>query len=396
MKKFVISFFCVMLVVLMMLGITTPVTVNAAGGILRVGPGQLYLTIQDAVDDAKQGAKILVYPGTYKESVKVQTNNLQIIAQDSGVTVYSPTGLEAAFTVRADHVVIRGFDQLTGTACTPGINFEGSYNTFADNIINPGSCSGINAIMCRDTDGGSNYNRIENNTIVHADIGIEIFAWDALNVGNIIKNNTINLISDLGIGVENGIGFTISGNRIPTSGFNCIWVIASNNVAQGYHHIIDNTVTDSWGEGGIVLQAKNSTRLSHNHIAKNEISDHHSFSGIYLYADPDATLSDNLILDNKVTDNYYNGIFLETGVINNRIFNNYVMNNANNGLLVFGDNNRIFNNYVTTNSADGIVVESDNNNIIGNTAFGNHDWDLIDTGEGNLWRNNEYGSANWE
>jgi parallel beta-helix repeat protein len=376
MKKIVISFFCVMLVVLMILGITTPVTVNAAGGKLRVGPGQPYSTIQEAVDDAKQGAKILVYPGYYEENVYVQTNNLQIIAESDGVTVYSPTEGEAPFTVHADHVTIRGFNELTGVEeCVPGIVFEGSYNTFEGNVINPGSCPGVHALVCIDQDGGSNYNRIENNTIMHADLGIVITAWEALNIGNIIKNNTINEIAQNGIAVENGIGFTISGNRITQSTFgDSIMVTADNNISQGYHHITYNTVQRSAGDGGIALYAWDNTKLSHNLIAHNDISGGISMSEIFLYADPGATVSNNLIMDNYVTDNSFNGIMLLPGV----------------------NNNRIFNNKVTYNWANGIVVESDNNKIIGNTSLNNDLLDLVDTGEGNLWRNNEYETSNWE
>jgi pectin methylesterase-like acyl-CoA thioesterase len=50
---------------------------------LTVGPGQEYETIQDAVDAAKQGSKILVfplvYPDLYEENVLITKNNLQII-----------------------------------------------------------------------------------------------------------------------------------------------------------------------------------------------------------------------------------------------------------------------------------------------------------------------------
>jgi len=162
--------------------------------------------------------------GYYEESVLVTTDNLKIIAKDGGT---------AAFTIYADRVTIRGFDRLTGIMdCVPGIQFEGSYNIFADNIIDPGSCPGVNALVCRDNDGGSNYNRIENNTIMHVDLGIVMTSVNsaALNIGNIIRNNTINNISQTGIVVENGLGFNVSGNTIPGSIIgHCITVIGDNN-----------------------------------------------------------------------------------------------------------------------------------------------------------------------
>ena len=160
---------------------------------LRVGPGQDYTTIQDAVDAAKQGSRILVYPALYKESVLITKNNLWIIAQGEGVIVKPPH--TAGFEVNADHVTIRGFEIAFGAECAPAIAFEGSHNTFAENYAYlDATCLGVNALVCRDRDGGSDYNTVEHNTINSADLGIVITAVtpDAINTGNIIRdNNTI-------------------------------------------------------------------------------------------------------------------------------------------------------------------------------------------------------------
>ena len=50
----------VLVVVLMALAM--PASAAGKGNILRVGPGQEHETIQAAVDAAKKGSKILVYP----------------------------------------------------------------------------------------------------------------------------------------------------------------------------------------------------------------------------------------------------------------------------------------------------------------------------------------------
>jgi parallel beta-helix repeat protein len=374
MKKFAL-FRWVILVVAVALAITRPVSASAWGGTLEVGLDKPYQTIQDAVADARWGDTVLVYEGYYEESVLVTTDNLKIIAVDEGVTVFSPNGGTAAFTVYANRVTIRGFDELTGIMdCVPGIQFEGSYNTFADNTINPGSCPGVNALVCRDDDGGSNYNRIENNTIMHADLGIVMTSvtTDALNIGNIIRNNTLNHISATGIVVENGLGFDISGNTIPESVTgHCISVIADNDTPQGHHRITNNEISHC-SEYGIALWADNSTTLSHNRIDKNEVS--FSTTGINLYADPDATVSRTLIQDNTVYHNYVNGITLEAGASSNVLSANYVVTNTNDGIQVVGDHNK----------------------IIQNTSLGNGIWDLADEGTGNIWLGNEYDTASWE
>lgn len=375
MKNRAFSILCVLVVVSTVLLMTMPVSAKGWEVTLRVGPGQEYETIQSAVDDARQGDTILVYPGFYEESVLVTTDHLEIIAESDGVTVFSPNGGTAAFTVFANHVTIRGFDELTGIEdCVPGIEFEGSHNTFAENVINPGSCPGVNAFVCRDPDGGSNFNRIENNTIVHGDLGIVMTSTsaDALNIGNIIKNNTINDIWVAGICVQNGRGFNISGNTIPNAfDGHGITVIASNNTPQGKHRITNNIITNCAGYG-IALWADNFTTLSNNRIYKNNVS--LSGRGINLYADPEATVSHNLIQDNTIHNNNMSGIVLELGA----------------------NDNRVFENLVETNHAQGIAVLGDNNRIIGNTALHNGVWDLADWGVGNKWSDNTYENANWE
>jgi len=397
MKK-IFSLMLVILVIAAGLAITQSVSVSAGGKALTVGPGQEYETIQSAVDDARQGDTILVYEGFYEESVLVTTDHLQIIAEGEGVTVFSPDWATAAFTVYADHVTIHGFDELAGyvLGCIPGIEFEGSFNTFTDNVINPGSCPGINALMCRDPDGGSNFNRIENNTIVHGDLGIVITStsYEALNIGNVIRNNTINDIGLSGITVENGRGFTISGNTIPGSGFgHCISIVADNNMPQGGHRITNNQV---WNckDYGIALWADDHTSFTNNLISGNEVS--FSLHGINMYADPDATLSHNLIRDNTVYHNLEVGILLEAGAELNLILDNLVETNHGMGIIISSNNNKVAKNNVLSNATDGISVEGNFNKILANTSLENDGWDLSDYGLHNRWLLNEYETANWE
>ncbi len=218
-----------LVVLLMVLLMAVPVSVKGEGNTLRVGPGQEYATIQAAVNAAEKGSKILVYPDHYNEAVSITKNNLRIIAQGDGVTVEPPAGwLPAGFDVHADYVTIQGFEIAYGWDCAAGIKFQGSHNTFVDNYIYLNhSCLGVNALTCRDQDGGSDSNTIEGNTIHAADIGIEVAAEteDAINRGNVIRNNTLQQIAQTPIGVGNGKGFLISGNSIDGASFgHCIAV----------------------------------------------------------------------------------------------------------------------------------------------------------------------------
>ncbi len=393
-----------LIVVLALLALPIPVSVVAQENVLRVGPGQAYATIQAAVDAANQGSRVLVYPGIYFESVSVTKNNLQILAQGEGVIVWPPHQ-PAGFLVRADHVTIQGFRiNFGGDAdCTPAIDFNGSHNTFSDNYLHEAmGCPGINALVSRDPDGGTDYNVIERNTIDGADIGIEIAAEtsDAINRGNIIRDNEV-LAAMTSIGIGNGTGFLVSGNQASGTVFGaCIDVgaFSGNRLPQGHHTIVNNTLLNCAG-GGISLYAESGSVMTHNRIAENTIdscvgdcltlaagfgatltnnevvsntvSGSVNLNGISLSADPGADVSDNLIQGNRVFDNHEGGIYLTTGTEHNRILNNEVYDNDL-----------------------GIEVAGDDNLIVGNWAHDNN-LDLADSGEGNLWRNNTYDTKNW-
>ena len=383
------------LVIFAMLLMTMPVSAQGWGVTLRVGPDQEYTTIQAAVDAAKQSSRILVYPDLYTESVSITKNNLWIIAQGEGVEVEPPD--TAGFLVHADHVTIRGFVIGYGAKCSNAIAFEGSHNTFAENYIYLAvSCLGVNALVCRDGDGGSDYNTVEHNTINEADFGIVIHSDtdDAINRGNIIQDNTLMDIGSIPIAIENGKGFLISGNSIDGAAYGtCIAVgtQGENKVAQGHHRIVKNTM-GFCKDNGISLSAFPGTVLTHNHISDNTIQ---TCVGdcIALEAGSGATLTHNHVISNTVSLSFANGISLSTGqdatVSDNLILGNLVFHNASDGisLTTGSDNNRILKNEVQTNNDVGIAVSGDNNLIVGNWAW-NNTTDVFDGGAGNKWRNN--------
>ncbi len=144
-----------------------------------------------------------MYPSTYTESVSITKNNLQIIAQGKGVVVVPPD--TAGFQVDADHVTVQGFEIAYGADCASGIRFEGTHNNFEDNSIYlHATCLGVNAISWRDPDGGSDHNIVERNAINGADLGIviESATLDAINTGNVIRDNTLLSVAQDPIAIE--------------------------------------------------------------------------------------------------------------------------------------------------------------------------------------------------
>jgi photosystem II stability/assembly factor-like uncharacterized protein len=384
----------VLFVVLALLAPALPVLAGGNGNDLTVGPGQQYATIQAAVDAATQGSRILVYPGEYVESVSVSVNNLQILAQGKGVFVVPPD--TAGFQVSADRVTIRGFEIRFGNNCASGISFEGSRNAFADNTIRIVDtwCTGPEAVVCRDADGGSDYNLIEGNTIHGGAQGISI-QTDAVNTGDVIRDNTLESLDTIPIAISNGRSFLVAGNSVDGADTGiCIALSADgeSEAARGYHTVVNNTMRECFqngislhagngailthnriagnaiqgcGDDGLALRAESGAAVTHNVVISNSVSLSLGANGMLLAADPGAAVSDNLIRDNLVYHNLQDGITLEPGA----------------------DSNRILHNEVETNDSVGIAVAGDDNLIVGNSVHDNT-LNLADLGQGNRWRNN--------
>jgi parallel beta-helix repeat protein len=303
-------------------------------------------------------------------------------------------------------VTVRGFEIAYGQDCDPGIMFEGSHNTFADNYIYlNASCLGVNAITCRDHDGGTDYNIIEGNTIDQADIGIIIQAAtpDAINRGNTIRDNTLLGIAGLAIGVEGGSGSLITGNDIKgVSDGICIAVGTGtgNTIPQGHHTVVNNTmgkcarngisvyaapggssthnrVAGNWiqecGADCIALEAGEEATLSYNQVLDNEAS----FSGLcgikvgsYPVNAPGASLSNNLVQGNLVFRNL-SGVCLTSGADNNMVLKNVTQDNTDDGFVLHGHGNMLMGNEAHGNDWAGIQVQGEDNTIVSNSAHDN-------------------------
>src|SRR5919109_461367 len=92
---------------------------GSSGRVLKVGEGQLYATIGEAVQDAAEGDTIEIYPGTYHEDVEINTPGLLIRGTDRNAVRLDGEGtLDNGLEAFADRVVMEnmsGFGYL-GTA----------------------------------------------------------------------------------------------------------------------------------------------------------------------------------------------------------------------------------------------------------------------------------------
>ena len=346
-----------------------------AGSLLKVGPGQAYTTIQSAVDAATTGDAILVYPSVYAETVAVSTNGISIVAQGAGVTVGPPPAMgQACFDVKADGVMIQGFG-LTGTNCAPAIRFVGSHNRFSNNRIYGLTCPGVNALACRDPNGGSNYNTIENNDVSQADLGIVVGSDSstALNKGNVIVGNHVHDMESVGIVVYNATDSYIAGNIIEGVPYGRgISIIASSGGNSQHGHTVVGNQINGTAEAGIGVFADQKASLSKVTVAYNDI-DSPGGIGILLHKEAGAHLAENTIAGNRVSQAQAVGILVDDGVNKNILDGNLVFDSAIYGIQANGNHNK----------------------IMSSTALGNGTYDLADHGKGNKWRTNVFETQSW-
>lgn len=191
---------------------------------LNVGQGQAYLTIQSAIDAAKNGDKIMVGEGAYNENPLIKTNGISIIGKNKEKTIIE--GGKTSSGIRIDGVnnaIISGFTVKNsggGGQDAAGVTiYKGNDNTVSNMIILSNSV-GISIYQ------GSNNNVISGNDIESSSgNGIYIYASNDNNIfNNNIKNNKMGIYA-----------YSSKTNRI-----------YSNNLIDNKDQAYDNSGLNSW------------------------------------------------------------------------------------------------------------------------------------------------------
>jgi len=132
----------------------TIITVDDSGG-------ANYTSIQDAVNNANDGDRILVYTGTYTENVNVKKQ--LIIKSESGnpddTIVLAADPGDHVFYVAADNVIISGFG-------VTGANGTGKHGIHLEGVV---ACAVTNNIVSNNRNGvyllDSRKNTLRDNTV---------------------------------------------------------------------------------------------------------------------------------------------------------------------------------------------------------------------------------------
>jgi parallel beta-helix repeat protein len=174
-----------------------------------------------------------------------------------------------------------------------------------------------------------------------------------IQTGNVhIEGNSL-LYNDNGIVIESpSTGNTIVNNEIKYSGTGIIIDSGSNNILQ-YNHISNCFI-------GVTISGSTYNNITQNTVFVTNY-------GIYL-----VSASNNFVFDNYVINNLEDGIVLSTATFNT-IELNTVSNNVDDGIDVDAgsDNNRIANNTITLNFYGILATTADGNFIFNNTCVDN-------------------------
>ena len=366
-----------------------------------------YETIQEAVNNASNGDTILVSQGTYYENVVVN-KSVSIIGENRNITIVDGNGLESAFYVHAENVVISNFTLRNGYSgvwlfnsknCTVsgnnannnayGIKLYHSYNSIiSNNMVNNNKWFGITLHYSGNTTLRNN-NLTENNFNFGVD-GDTLFDFiNDIDTSNTVDNKPIHYMI-------NQHNLTIDSSTFPEIGY--LAFINSTNINVKNLNLSNNF------QGILFAYSPNCTI--------NGINTTNNWYGIYLKNSPNCKIEENnasnnfdyaialrlsgncTVSKNNVNNNDWGSISLAFSP-NSMITENNVSNSYYGIHLVDTTNCVATGNNVNTGNGYSIVIYRADNNVIYHNNFVSYfiyayagSTNIWDNGiEGNYWKN---------
>jgi hypothetical protein len=241
-------------------------------------------TIQSAINDATDGDKVLVAPGTYVENINFG---------GKAITVTSESG--------AQDTIIDGGNVDSVVIFTSGEGRDSALNGFT--LQNGNAHLDGGGIVVRNSSPTITYNRIRNNRAVDGG-GIQIYSGSPLIQGNTITGNRNDVLG----GGGGGGGITIGG-------------VSSAEILDNV--ISDNGMRSSYG-GGIYMYGAG-TRIIKRNIIKGNYAGSRG-GGICILSGDGALIVQNLITGNQTSEG--GGIYWQAFGLRGPIFvNNTIADN---------------------------------------------------------------------
>ncbi|UCG69041.1 MAG: right-handed parallel beta-helix repeat-containing protein [Thermoplasmata archaeon] len=356
------------------------ISLNVGGTTLYVnttGSGGAYTSIQDAINDSKDGDTVFVYSGTYYGNISVN-KTINLTGEGKDKTIIDGVWVPDVFVV----YVSIDWVNITGFTITQG--WRGIYLTSSNNkIINNNISSCGDGIFST----ASSNNKIIDNNISNYENGIYINGHGNNITGNNITNNSLT-----GIGIGYSQGNTLYRNTMINNGI----VIYGQLLEHWNTHKIDNTNTVNgkpvyyWknqtggtipGSAGQVILA-NCTNVtvinqdlnncsigielgfsSNILMTRNNISNN-NYEHIYLSFSNENNITDNNLINDRIR------LYKSHG---NKIINNKIIGAINSQcIFLYSSNDSVIKCNMLTNADSGILIRnSEKNNITGNEIFNN-------------------------
>jgi parallel beta-helix repeat protein len=359
---------------------------TSLGADLRVGAGQTYSKIQDAVNAAKAGDRILVGKGVYAENVTAALDGLQFVGAkgavwDGNIGAAGGSCLSAA----AKNVVVQGFSFRNGTTqvaisgdgarilkCS-STGAAGAAFRIDGNGARIESCSFVGssdqAVVVYGAGAAVRKNRIDG---AGAD-GIYGSGADAVVDANTVRNSSGTSIQIDGAGakatknvcsVADGDGIDVSGADALVQGNR-----ASNVSGYGFDvsgaraKVMSNRVLDSVETGIYVWGDALTVRANRVDVTVDDADGFNIYSG---------SAGGGVVENNTANDAHQNGFYLSTKNVtirNNKAVRCGTENEV--GISVSGDDNKLVGNVAKDGDSHGFMIGGDRNVVAACVATGN-------------------------